>query len=114
MLDVIGSASPRDDEPQQALPSPLVTRSAALPYLSFTTALMSWSAMVIRLRRSRASDGRQEPSHVVDRLRVQRVVDPPALPAVHQQAGVLQRFEMERQARLPALQRVGEIADALF
>src|SRR5205809_2344845 len=41
----MGSHSPREDEAPQHELSPLDTQSAALPYLSFTICLMSWSAM---------------------------------------------------------------------
>src|SRR5213078_1984157 len=48
MLEVMGSASRPETLPQQELP-PVVTLSAALPYLSFTICLMScfvsWSAI---------------------------------------------------------------------
>src|SRR2546426_436781 len=107
---MIGSPSPRDDAllPQQALPLPLVTRSAAWPYFSLTISLMSRSVMSASGKGSLAAprhdaelglggERLHEPLHRFDGVRVQRVVHPPPLPAVGHDSRVLQRLEMERQ-----------------
>src|SRR5262245_44405971 len=110
-------------------PPPLVTRSATCPYFCFTISLLSspliavslfpQGPLICRRKGSVAAPGqhaqpRRRPDRLhealdrLQRLRVQRVVDPPALPAVGHHPGVLERLEMERQARLARLEIVGE------
>src|SRR5438128_6978946 len=105
MLDVIGSAA-RAVASQQAAPSPLVTFSAALPYLSFTIAFrssfampasVSYQARLICSRKKKGSvaaalrqpqtrrarlDGGDGRFDLGDSVGIERVVDPAALAPV--------------------------------
>src|SRR5262245_33470664 len=135
-FDVIGSRSPREEAvPQHDASPPAATRSAALPYLSLTTACRSFSAMkacsyqaldvsvqkkgsvaasydsqAVRARLDRR-DGRLD---LGDRMRLERVIDPAPLAPITEESRILQGLQVERQARLTRLEDVGEITDALL
>src|SRR5690349_12501510 len=51
-------------------------------------------------------------AYLGQRVGVERVVHPAALPAVGHQPGVLQHLEVERQPRLGRVERVRELTDA--
>src|ERR1019366_4713298 len=55
-----------------------------------------------------------ERSYFVQRVSVERVVDPAPIAAVRHEPGVLERLQMERQPRLCRVEVVGELADAAF
>lgn len=50
----------------------------------------------------------------VERLAVQAVVDPTAIPSVRHQTGILQNPEMEGEPRLRGVERVLQLADTPF
>ena len=55
-----------------------------------------------------------ELSQLLQRTAVERVVDPSAIPAVRDQASFLEDLQVEREAGLRGIQRIGEITDTLL
>ena len=62
----------------------------------------------------RDADRPDQIAEVSERFAIKRVIDPPTLATIREQAGILQGFEMEREARLTGLERAGQVAHALF
>src|SRR5438034_657469 len=134
----IGSA--HVEPPQPGLPVPWSTWSAAWAYFSRTVSLRFASLivrgppllnqqMLIFVRRQKwrwsaaarpataagvfpGLHGRGKRRDRVERVTVQRVIDPAPLPAIAHQSGVLQRLEMERQQGLCGAEGVLELAHA--
>ena len=47
-------------------------------------------------------------------LLVDRIVDPPSIPTVFQDARILERLKVKRESGLPGLKRIRQFADALL
>lgn len=62
----------------------------------------------------RDSDCPDEIAEFSECLAIKPIVDPSTLAAIRDRTGILQRLEMEREARLPGLQCTGQVADTPF
>ena len=67
-----------------------------------------------RTARGAFPHGSDEVLDLLEDVRVQRVVHPAALPPVGDEAGILERLQVEREPRLARVERVRQVADALL
>src|SRR6266545_4376333 len=122
-FDVIGSDPPvAAAPPQQPLFSPASTRNAASPYFSRTVSLMCWSLIESSLSLAACRpaapgvfprlDRGGERADFVRRVAAERVVHPSPLAPIGHEPGVLQGFQVKREARLRRAERGLELAHA--